>query len=310
MRCRPPGTAGLDRRGPGPALGRPAGRADRDRVHLPRRLPGHQGCGTSRRRRRDPEVITTAEAAAGPVPGVIHAHARARWTGRTLRIEIEGWVDPELTAKDADAHGGPVAGQVAPAPRGRQPHLDHAGSTQDHVPLTSLAAASTGQPRLPTATQTARSEPMTRLCGQPSKLAKRVRSLRPPSASRGGAPGHLTVYCAACPGAGRCGTGRGARGGSCGYGHTPRGFLESRTSAAAAKYTRKTAARRAQESPAPDARRQHFCVNAGGTPDGPPLRRVASLSYPGVGTEAGIAPVSGLRPGNRGSPPRRQPPVW
>ena len=32
----------------------------------------------------DPSVITGAEAAAGSVPGVIHAHARARWTGRTL----------------------------------------------------------------------------------------------------------------------------------------------------------------------------------------------------------------------------------
>jgi hypothetical protein len=36
----------------------------------------------------------------------------------------------------------------------------------------------------------------------------------------------------------------------------------------------------------------------------------SDVSYPGVGTEAGIAPVSGLRPGSRGSPPRRQPPVW
>jgi divalent metal cation (Fe/Co/Zn/Cd) transporter len=32
----------------------------------------------------DPSVITTAEAAAESVPGVIHAHARALWTGRTL----------------------------------------------------------------------------------------------------------------------------------------------------------------------------------------------------------------------------------
>jgi divalent metal cation (Fe/Co/Zn/Cd) transporter len=32
----------------------------------------------------DPDVITRAEAAAGSVPGVIHAHARARWTGRAL----------------------------------------------------------------------------------------------------------------------------------------------------------------------------------------------------------------------------------
>jgi cation diffusion facilitator family transporter len=61
----------------------------------------------------DPEVITTAEDAAGAVPGVIHAHARARWTGRTLRIEIEGWVDPELTAREADALGRLVADQVS-----------------------------------------------------------------------------------------------------------------------------------------------------------------------------------------------------
>ena len=57
----------------------------------------------------DPGVITTAEAAAGSVPGVVHAHARARWTGRTLRVEIEGWVDPELPARQADALGRQVA---------------------------------------------------------------------------------------------------------------------------------------------------------------------------------------------------------
>ena len=43
------------------------------------------------------------------MPGVIHAHARARWTGRILRVEIEGWVDPDLTARDADALGRQVA---------------------------------------------------------------------------------------------------------------------------------------------------------------------------------------------------------
>jgi divalent metal cation (Fe/Co/Zn/Cd) transporter len=60
----------------------------------------------------DPVVITTAEAAAGSVPGVIHAHARAR-TGRTLRVGIEGWVDPELPVRDADALGGQVAAALA-----------------------------------------------------------------------------------------------------------------------------------------------------------------------------------------------------
>jgi divalent metal cation (Fe/Co/Zn/Cd) transporter len=52
-------------------------------------------------------------AAAGSVDGVIHAHARARWTGRTLRVEIEGWVDPALTVSSADALGQQVARAVA-----------------------------------------------------------------------------------------------------------------------------------------------------------------------------------------------------
>ena len=60
----------------------------------------------------DPQVITTAEAAAGSVPGVVHAHA-ARWTGRTLRVEVEGWIDPGTTARDADALGRLVASEVS-----------------------------------------------------------------------------------------------------------------------------------------------------------------------------------------------------
>jgi cation diffusion facilitator family transporter len=61
----------------------------------------------------DPDVITAAEAAAGSIPGVIHAHARARWTGRTLCVEIEGWVDPDMTARDADTLGRLVADEVS-----------------------------------------------------------------------------------------------------------------------------------------------------------------------------------------------------
>ena len=61
----------------------------------------------------DPGIITTAESAAGSVPGVVHAHVRARWTGRTLRLEVEGWVDPDLPARDADALGRQVAGAIA-----------------------------------------------------------------------------------------------------------------------------------------------------------------------------------------------------
>lgn len=61
----------------------------------------------------DPEVIHAAETAAGSVPGVRHAHARARWTGRTLRVEIEGWVDADLTARQADDLGRQVADSIA-----------------------------------------------------------------------------------------------------------------------------------------------------------------------------------------------------
>jgi cation diffusion facilitator family transporter len=61
----------------------------------------------------DPEVIRTAEAAAGSVPGVIHAHARARWTGRTLRVEIEGWINPDVTAREADTMGRLVADEIS-----------------------------------------------------------------------------------------------------------------------------------------------------------------------------------------------------
>jgi cation diffusion facilitator family transporter len=61
----------------------------------------------------EPEVIAAAEAAAGSIPGVLHAHARARWTGRTLRVEIEGWVDPELPVREADALGRLVASEIS-----------------------------------------------------------------------------------------------------------------------------------------------------------------------------------------------------
>ena len=53
----------------------------------------------------DPDLLTTVETTAGAVPGIEHAHARARWTGRVLRVEVEGWVDPGLPARDSEAIG-------------------------------------------------------------------------------------------------------------------------------------------------------------------------------------------------------------
>ncbi len=63
----------------------------------------------------DADILTAAETAAATVPGVRHAHARARWTGRTLRVEVEGWVDAATTVADADRIGAHTAAAVAAA---------------------------------------------------------------------------------------------------------------------------------------------------------------------------------------------------
>jgi cation diffusion facilitator family transporter len=62
----------------------------------------------------DPELIHIAEKVAVEVPGVRHAHARARWTGRTLRVEIEGWVDANTSVGDAERIGQSVVDRLAP----------------------------------------------------------------------------------------------------------------------------------------------------------------------------------------------------
>ncbi|GAC1408468.1 MAG: cation diffusion facilitator family transporter [Mycobacterium sp.] len=61
----------------------------------------------------DPAVISTAETVATETEGVVHAHARARWTGRTLRVEVEGWLGPDTTVADADRIGRLVADRVS-----------------------------------------------------------------------------------------------------------------------------------------------------------------------------------------------------
>jgi divalent metal cation (Fe/Co/Zn/Cd) transporter len=80
-----------------------------------------------------PDVITTAEEAATTVPGVTHAHARARWTGRTLRIDIEGWVRPDLPVSEADRLGQQVADAVHhDDPRGPSGHLQPPSHAHHH----------------------------------------------------------------------------------------------------------------------------------------------------------------------------------
>lgn len=50
----------------------------------------------------DDRLLMAVENAAASIPGIGHAHAYARWTGRTLRIEVEGWVDPTLSVHHTD----------------------------------------------------------------------------------------------------------------------------------------------------------------------------------------------------------------
>ncbi len=57
----------------------------------------------------DADIVTTAETVAAAVSGVQHAHARARWTGRTLRVEVEGFLDPDTPLATADQVGREVA---------------------------------------------------------------------------------------------------------------------------------------------------------------------------------------------------------
>jgi cation diffusion facilitator family transporter len=63
----------------------------------------------------EPEVLAEAVSAAEAVPGVAHAHARARWMGRTLIVEVEGFLNPETSLRTGDEMGGAVRTAVAGA---------------------------------------------------------------------------------------------------------------------------------------------------------------------------------------------------
>jgi cation diffusion facilitator family transporter len=63
----------------------------------------------------DPEVLTSAESAALSVPGVDHVHIRARWLGRTLLIEVEGFIATSILLADADVVGRSVREAISTA---------------------------------------------------------------------------------------------------------------------------------------------------------------------------------------------------
>jgi cation diffusion facilitator family transporter len=63
----------------------------------------------------DPEVVARAEQAAMGVRGVDHAHIRARWMGRSLIVDVEGFVPVGTTVGAAEALGRSVEDAVAAA---------------------------------------------------------------------------------------------------------------------------------------------------------------------------------------------------
>lgn len=68
----------------------------------------------------DPEALAAAETAAIGVPGVEHAHVRGRWMGRSLLVEVEGFVAFATSVRDADALGRDVeAAVIAAVPESR-----------------------------------------------------------------------------------------------------------------------------------------------------------------------------------------------
>lgn len=63
----------------------------------------------------DPEVLARAEKAAAAVAGVDHVHVRARWSGRSLLVEVEGYLAEPISLRHADAVGQAVRSAVVVA---------------------------------------------------------------------------------------------------------------------------------------------------------------------------------------------------
>jgi divalent metal cation (Fe/Co/Zn/Cd) transporter len=63
----------------------------------------------------DPDLVANAERAALTVPGIAHAHVRARWMGRSLLVEVEGFVPADTRVEAGEALGRAVEEAVAAA---------------------------------------------------------------------------------------------------------------------------------------------------------------------------------------------------
>jgi cation diffusion facilitator family transporter len=63
----------------------------------------------------DPEILAGAESAALAVPGVDHVHVRARWLGRTLLVEVEGFMVGSIPLNDTEVTGRSVRASILAA---------------------------------------------------------------------------------------------------------------------------------------------------------------------------------------------------
>ena len=63
----------------------------------------------------EPEVVTRAEERALSVPGVTHVHVRARWAGRSLIIEVEGFLLGTTSLEEAEGIGQRVRARIEEA---------------------------------------------------------------------------------------------------------------------------------------------------------------------------------------------------
>lgn len=66
-----------------------------------------------------PEVLDAAERAAAEVDGIGHVHVRARWVGRSLIVEVEGFLAEHTTVGEAESLGRRVEQAVS----GVLPHV-------------------------------------------------------------------------------------------------------------------------------------------------------------------------------------------
>lgn len=61
----------------------------------------------------EPEIIATAVSAAESIPGVSHAHVRGRWMGRSLVVEVEGYLAPDTSLGAGEALRSDVVAAVS-----------------------------------------------------------------------------------------------------------------------------------------------------------------------------------------------------